>query len=35
MGVDKISEFMAASGRVKAKPDSWKDYYFRDALKGF
>ena len=37
MGADKISDFMAASGRVKAKPDDWKGYYFGnlDALKGF
>jgi NitT/TauT family transport system substrate-binding protein len=36
MGVDKISDFMLASGRIKSKPDSWKDYYFDniDALKG-
>jgi NitT/TauT family transport system substrate-binding protein len=29
-GADKISEFMASAGRVKAKPDNWKDYYFGD-----
>jgi NitT/TauT family transport system substrate-binding protein len=29
-GADKISEFLAKVGRVKAKPDNWKDYYFGD-----
>ena len=26
-GADKISEFLAKVGRVKVKPDNWKDYY--------
>ena len=36
MGADKISKFMAVSGRVKARPDDWRDYYFGniDGLKG-
>ena len=29
-GADKISEFLAKVGRVKAKPDNWRDYYFGD-----
>ena len=29
-GADKISEFLAKVGRIKAKPDNWKDYYFGD-----
>jgi hypothetical protein len=29
-GADKISEFLARVGRIKAKPDNWKDYYFSD-----
>ena len=32
MGADKISDFMHKAGRVKAKPDDWKDYYFGDVL---
>jgi NitT/TauT family transport system substrate-binding protein len=32
-GADKISEFLAKVGRVKAKPDNWKDYYFGDVEK--
>ena len=32
-GADKISEFLAKVGRVKAKPDNWKDYYFGDVDK--
>jgi NitT/TauT family transport system substrate-binding protein len=29
-GADKISEFLSKVGRIKAKPDNWKDYYFSD-----
>src|SRR5882757_9121136 len=29
-GADKISEFLHKVGRVKVKPDNWKDYYFGD-----
>jgi sulfonate transport system substrate-binding protein len=29
-GADKISEFLAKVGRIKGKPDNWKDYYFGD-----
>ena len=29
-GADKISEFLAKVGRIKAKPDNWRDYYFGD-----
>jgi NitT/TauT family transport system substrate-binding protein len=29
-GADKISEFLAKVGRVKVKPESWKEYYFGD-----
>ncbi|MBV8840390.1 MAG: ABC transporter substrate-binding protein [Alphaproteobacteria bacterium] len=29
-GADKISEFLAKVGRIKAKPDRWQDYYFGD-----
>ncbi len=29
-GADKISEFLAKVGRIKAKPENWKDYYFGD-----
>ena len=29
-GADKISEFLSKVGRIKAKPDNWKDYYFKD-----
>ena len=32
-GADKISEFLAKVGRVKLKPDNWKDYYFGDVEK--
>ena len=32
-GADKISEFLARVGRVKARPDNWKDYYFGDVDK--
>jgi NitT/TauT family transport system substrate-binding protein len=32
-GADKISEFLAKAGRVKVKPDNWKDYYFGDVDK--
>ena len=32
-GADRISEFLAKVGRVKAKPDNWKDYYFGDVEK--
>ena len=32
-GADKISEFLAKVGRIKAKPESWKDYYFGDVDK--
>ncbi len=32
-GADKISEFLAKVGRVKAKPDRWEDYYFGDVDK--
>src|SRR3954465_10071708 len=32
-GADKISEFLAQVGRIKAKPDNWKDYYFGDVDK--
>lgn len=32
-GADKISEFLAKVGRVKAKPDRWQDYYFGDVDK--
>ena len=32
-GADKISEFLAKVGRVKVKPDNWKDYYFGDVDK--
>ncbi len=32
-GADKISEFLAKVGRIKAKPDNWKDYYFGDVDK--
>src|SRR3954464_11686073 len=32
-GADKISEFLAKVGRIKAKPDNWKDYYFGDVEK--
>ena len=32
-GADRISEFLAKVGRVKAKPDNWKDYYFGDVDK--
>src|SRR3954452_18655925 len=32
-GADKISAFLAKVGRVKAKPDNWKDYYFGDVDK--
>jgi NitT/TauT family transport system substrate-binding protein len=32
-GADKISAFLAKVGRVKAKPDDWKDYYFGDVDK--
>jgi hypothetical protein len=30
---DKIREFLAKVGRVKAKADNWKDYYFGDVDK--
>jgi NitT/TauT family transport system substrate-binding protein len=29
-GADKISEFLAKVGRIKAKPERWQDYYFGD-----
>jgi NitT/TauT family transport system substrate-binding protein len=29
-GADKISAFLAQVGRIKARPDNWKDYYFGD-----
>ena len=29
-GADKISEFLAKVGRIKAKPEKWQDYYFGD-----
>src|SRR5436853_7227779 len=29
-GADKISELLAKVGRIKSKPDNWKDYYFGD-----
>src|SRR5882724_4322016 len=29
-GADKISEFLAKVGRIKAKPERWQDYYFDD-----
>src|SRR5215813_6809996 len=32
-GADKISEFLAKVGRIKAKPDKWQDYYFGDVEK--
>jgi len=32
-GADKISEFLAKVGRIKAKPDRWQDYYFGDVDK--
>jgi sulfonate transport system substrate-binding protein len=32
-GADKISEFLAKVGRIKAKPDKWQDYYFGDVDK--
>jgi len=32
-GADKISDFLAKVGRIKAKPDNWKDYYFGDVDK--
>ena len=32
-GADKISEFLAKVGRIKAKPDRWEDYYFGDVDK--
>ena len=32
-GADKISEFLARVGRIKAKPDRWQDYYFGDVDK--
>ena len=32
-GADKISEFLAQVGRIKAKPDRWQDYYFGDVDK--
>jgi NitT/TauT family transport system substrate-binding protein len=32
-GADKISEFLAKVGRVKVRPDNWKDYYFGDVDK--
>jgi len=32
-GADKISEFLAKVGRVKAKPEKWQDYYFGDVEK--
>src|SRR5262245_20339202 len=32
-GADKISEFLASVGRIKAKPDRWQDYYFGDVDK--
>ena len=32
-GADKISEFLHKVGRVKVKPDNWKDYYFGDVDK--
>src|SRR4051812_42841337 len=32
-GADKISDFLAQVGRIKAKPDNWKDYYFGDVEK--
>ena len=32
-GADKISEFLAKVGRIKAKPDRWQDYYFGDVEK--
>ena len=32
-GADKISEFLAKVGRIKAKPDNWRDYYFGDVDK--
>lgn len=36
LGADKISDFLFRAGRVKAKPDDWRGYYFGDleALKG-
>lgn len=30
MGAEKIGEFMVKVGRVRAKPDDWRDYYFAD-----
>jgi NitT/TauT family transport system substrate-binding protein len=32
-GADKISAFLHKVGRVKVKPDNWKDYYFGDVDK--
>src|ERR1051325_11570709 len=32
-GADKISEFLAKVGRIKVKPENWKDYYFGDVDK--
>jgi NitT/TauT family transport system substrate-binding protein len=32
-GADKISEFLAKVGRIKAKPERWQDYYFGDVDK--
>ena len=32
-GADKIGDFLAKVGRVKAKPDRWQDYYFGDVDK--
>ena len=32
-GADKISAFLAKVGRIKAKPENWKDYYFGDVEK--
>src|SRR5436305_6258874 len=32
-GADKISEFLAKVGRIKAKPEKWQDYYFGDVGK--
>src|ERR1041385_3659330 len=29
-GAERISEFLAKVGRIKAKPDRWQDYYFGD-----
>jgi NitT/TauT family transport system substrate-binding protein len=32
-GADKISEFLARVGRVKVRPENWKEYYFGDVDK--